>query len=110
MKTPEKIKKWYKSREWRHVREYIKLKYRGICNDCGERGQEVHHIVPLTLDNFDDSNIRIGEDNLVLLCRSCHMTKRSDNNFVRGDLMIDSNGNLVPRSYNPPLSKFKSQQ
>ena len=104
MKTPIKIKKWYKSREWRLVREYIVAKYRGLCNDCGRSGQEVHHKVPLTLENFNDDKIRIGEENLVLLCKSCHMMKRSDNSFIRDDLEFDEHGNIIPKQISPPPS------
>lgn len=103
MKTPEKIKKWYKSSEWIRVKEYIKIKQRGVCQECGKRGQEVHHIEPLTLDNFDNDEIRIGEKNLQLLCKSCHMAKRSNNDYIRDDLMFDKSGNIVPK-INPPHS------
>lgn len=107
MKTPEKIKKWYKRAEWIKVRNYIRVQRRGLCEDCGKRGEEVHHIIPLTLANFDDPMIRIHESNLQLVCRSCHMSKRSDNDFVRNDLEFDKDGNLIKKS-NPPHPKRKN--
>jgi 5-methylcytosine-specific restriction endonuclease McrA len=62
-----------------------------VCQNCGEDGQdgrlEVHHIVPFRL--FDQSNETGKRDahaleNLVLLCRPCHMEAE------HGDLEFES--------------------
>ena len=95
MKTPEKIIRFYNSSRWRKVQKYIKAKYRGLCQECGRAGWEVHHIIPLTLENVDDPFISLGEDNLVLLCTKCHNAKRSDERQVRRDVEFDEDGNVI---------------
>lgn len=97
METPDKIRKFYHTAEWKRVRRYKRNLARGICEECGKAGWEVHHKIPLTLKNFDDVQIRIGLENLQLLCTSCHNAKRSEEKQIRNDVMFDSEGNLVPR-------------
>ena len=105
MKTPEIIKKFYKSKEWFCIRNYIYKKYNYRCGECGKpknmyNNLEVHHIIPLTLENFNDINIRLGESNLIPLCTSCHDAKRSEG-LIRKDVMFDENGDLISRN-SPP--------
>lgn len=102
MPTPDKIKAFYRSREWRIVSNYIRNKYRYVCQLCGKAGSEVHHKTPLTLRNFDNDTIRIGEDNLILLCRSCHDSQRAgDDRYLRDDVYFDETGDLKPKPQNP---------
>jgi len=58
--------------DWNEVREEIVERDRE-CQKCGcEDGLlDVHHIIPLR--EFDDVGEANDHDNLVLLCRSCHM-------------------------------------
>jgi 5-methylcytosine-specific restriction endonuclease McrA len=97
MKTPLKILRFYNSSKWRRFQKYIRTKRYGICETCGNAGWEVHHIVPLTLNNVDDDEIAIGEDNVQLLCTSCHNAKREEESHVRQDVTFDANGNLVKK-------------
>ena len=65
-------RKFYNSSAWIKTAKAYKLSKFGICENCGEVGEEVHHIIPLTPNNINDPNITLNWDNLMLLCRSCH--------------------------------------
>lgn len=100
MPTPNRILKFYKSRAWINARNLKRTLAKGVCEQCGCRGQEVHHIVPLTLSNIDDPLISLGQQNLMLLCKSCHDAIRSTEKELRADVSFDAEGNLIytPRS------------
>lgn len=92
----DKIKKFYNSKQWRRVGKYvIKLK-KGICEECGRRGNEVHHIIPLTNQNVDNPKISLSVENLQLLCTSCHNAKRSKS-YLREDVVFSKDGELLER-------------
>lgn len=86
---------FYKSRQWKQCREYIFNKYHGLCSKCGKPGEEVHHIKWLTPSNIDDTDITLGEENLTLLCRECHVGIHRRVDVVNDGLMFDSNGELI---------------
>ena len=65
-------RKFYNSSAWIKTAKAYKLSKFGICEKCGEVGEEVHHIIPLNPNNINDPNITLNWDNLMLLCRSCH--------------------------------------
>lgn len=101
MRTPERILKFYKSKMWIRARDLKRRLAKGICEECGCTGQEVHHIIPLTLENIDNPLISIDQSNLQLLCKSCHDAKRSNaEKEVRSDISFDAEGNVIhtPRS------------
>ena len=54
------------------------MRERGICQVCGKRGTEVHHIIELNDENVDDPNIALNPDNLQLLCTACHNQMRAE--------------------------------
>lgn len=97
MKTPAKIIKFYNSTRWRRFQKYIRSKYHGLCQECGKAGWEVHHIIPLTYTNVDDDQIALGEDNVTLLCTSCHNAQRQEESYVRRDVTFDADGNLIKK-------------
>lgn len=71
---------FYNSGAWKQVRELAKKRDHYLCVDCAKHGritpvEEVHHIIPLTPDNIDDTNITLSLDNLVSLCRECHKAR-----------------------------------
>ena len=73
----EFAKKFYKSKEWKHVREQVMTRDGRLCQDCLKQGrivpaEEVHHIIELTQHNITDPAISLNFDNLVALCRECH--------------------------------------
>jgi len=95
METPANVRRFYQSKLWKSVRQRVRYKHRGICEECGNAGWEVHHIIPLTESNVDDPDISINEKNLQLLCTSCHDAKRSQEEVTREDVAFDADGNLV---------------
>lgn len=96
----EFARKFYKSSAWKKTREYIFIKYNGLCAECGNIGEEVHHIQFLTNDNINDHYIATGENNLILLCRECHHKRHNKRKSTREGLRFNESGELVPIS--PP--------
>lgn len=67
----------YKSMAWHDARAAVIKRAAGLCERCAARGfitpgREVHHIKPLTHDNWRDTSISLNQDNLILLCVKCH--------------------------------------
>ena len=91
----EFAKSFYKSKAWKKCREYIYNKYHGLCVECGKPGEEVHHIIWLSADNMNDTSITLGEDNLILLCRDCHMNKHRKKEVTKSGLVFNENGELI---------------
>ncbi len=56
----KKLERFYKSDEW-HLARAFKIALRnGLCESNGKPGNEVHHIVHLTINNVDDPNISLN--------------------------------------------------
>lgn len=92
---PELLK-FYSSSIWRKTREYIKIRDNGICKRCGCIGKEVHHIVPLTMSNYQ-SALAIDPNNLELLCERCHLAERGSD--VKSDQIIfGPNGEVIKKA------------
>ncbi|MBR2775784.1 MAG: HNH endonuclease [Prevotella sp.] len=71
---------FYKSKEWKALRDNIMKRDGWLCQDCLSKGkytpaEEVHHITEITPDNINDPSITLNPDNLVSLCRECHRTR-----------------------------------
>ena len=92
---------FYKSKAWKETREYIYIRDKGLCQDCLNKyniltpGKEVHHITPLEPDNMDNTEITLGADNLILLCKECHHKRHKNNKCIDDGLMFDELGNLI---------------
>lgn len=72
-KEERRIQQFYNSSAWRKKRLEIIERAKGMCEVCWQlglvrEGKEVHHIVKLR----DDWNLRLNNNNLILLCTSCH--------------------------------------
>lgn len=91
----EFARKFYKSKEWKNTRKYIFNKYHGLCVECGKPGEEVHHIEWLTPSNINNLDIALGEDNLILLCRNCHISKHRKKEVTQQGLAFDESGELI---------------
>lgn len=88
-------KKFYKSKAWKQIRELVFNEANGICEKCGEIGEEVHHIIWLTPININDYDIALGRDNLQLLCKNCHINIHRQKTSTKDGLMFDENGQLI---------------
>lgn len=98
----EFAKAFYRSKAWRKTREYIFNKYHGLCVECGNPGQEVHHKEFLTPKNINDSYVTLGEDNLILLCKECHHRRHNKKEFTKEGLVFNENGELIRLGIVPP--------
>ena len=79
---------FYFSPAWRNMRVYILKRDKYLCRDCLDKGlfvpaEEVHHIVPLTAKNINNTDITLSEDNLISLCRLWHRARHTYNNSRR---------------------------
>lgn len=91
----EFARKFYDSKAWKDVRALVFNEANGICEKCGEPGEEVHHLIWLTPYNINDYDIALGRDNLILLCKTCHINIHRPKEITRKDLMFDEEGNLI---------------
>ena len=102
-------KAFYNSKEWRVVREYILMRDKYLCTNCGNPAEEVHHIIHLTPQNITDINISLNAENLTCLCKNCHFDihrvdkingiKETHNSFdCDTEYEFDENGYLVKKS------------
>ena len=94
----EFAKEFYLSPAWRRAREYVFRRDAGLCVECGDPGEIVHHKTPLTPENIRDPSVSLGEDNLELLCRKCHGLKHVTDLPADSALIFDPEGNLIPRN------------
>ena len=85
-------KKFYKSKEWQGIRKSILMRDKYICQVCGKPAEEVHHIDMVTPSNIDMVATHKAE-NLISLCRDCHMDIHRDNR-ING--VINRNRENVP--------------
>jgi len=93
----EFAKEFYKSKAWREIRTYIYKRDMGLCVRCGEPGEIVHHKIYLTPKNINDPTITLAEDNLELLCRTCHGIEHEGELPTSKELAFDKDGNIVER-------------
>lgn len=102
--------KFYNSKEWKQFRQAYYDSHFGICEKCGNPGEEVHHTTFLNENNIDDPDITLNQDKVMLLCRECHRAEHDNAamfkrmNLIRGyhkgdGLTTFKDGQLV-RNYN----------
>ena len=96
MAKTEVLQRFYNSPKWIKARDYKMAKARYLCEVCGEVGEIVHHKIPLTETNIHNSRISISEDNLELVCRSCHKRIHDELDGKGRHLRFDKDGNLIP--------------
>ena len=80
------VESFYTSWIWRKCRKAFAESKGNLCERCLKRGiiepgskdrpLEVHHKIPLTVDNVKDPNIALAWSNLELLCKDCHDKER----------------------------------
>ena len=90
-------KSFYDSPAWRRVRKcFIANRITidgGLCQMCKiEQGYIVDHVIELTADNINDTDITFHWHNLQYLCLSCHNTKT----FKKNDrYRFDEDGEMI---------------
>lgn len=90
-------KRFYLSRDWRRVRDYVFKRDYGLCVRCGAPGEIVHHKTHLTPRNINDPHIALNPDNLETLCRECHAIEHEGTLATDRALTFDADGNLIKR-------------
>lgn len=109
------LKAFYNSKQWLLFREQYILKHveenKGIiCKTCNkhiiDRGDvQLHHSpTELTEDNYKDVTISLNEDNIELICRSCH--NKEHNRFCGGKHKRREKAVYI--IYGPPLAGKKT--
>lgn len=88
-------KKFYNTSAWKKTRNAFFDSKFGICELCGGKGEEVHHIIPITSSNINNSDITLNWNNLQLLCRSCHELIEEKAKATVDGLKFDTNGQLM---------------
>lgn len=81
---------FYNSQAWKMCRDSYRRSKRGLCEDCLAKGiitggAEVHHVIPLTVDNIGDPKITLSWSNLRLLCKDCHAKRHAAGKRYRID-------------------------
>lgn len=103
----EFAKKFYHSKEWKKIRSIVFERDKGLCQKClRERdeevpGDEVHHMIWLRPSNINNPDITLNTDNLILLCKDCHIgihkastQKKERAQMVNNGVYIDDIGNI----------------
>jgi len=92
----EFAKSFYNSKAWKECREAYKRSVYGLCERCGQPGDEVHHKIYLTPENINDPYITLSFENLELLCSSCHSIEHNEKySPLREGFRFDENGDLI---------------
>ncbi len=92
MKKPKELHRFYKSAAWKLAREIKIRKVNGKCERCNALGEEVHHIIKLTVQNVINPMVSVNQDNLELLCKKCHNAEHK--RFFK-EIEFDEEGNLI---------------
>lgn len=90
-------KSFYRSKQWKDVRQYVFNRDLGLCTKCGRPGEEVHHTVWLTPDNINNPEITLNDKLLITLCRDCHQRIHNKSSVVAEGLMFNEFGELVQK-------------
>jgi len=94
----EFAKKFYNSKPWKKCREAYKQSKFGLCERCGQPGDEVHHKIYLSPENINDPHVTLNWDNLELLCAACHSKEHNEKySPLREDVMFNKEGDLVEK-------------
>ena len=67
-----------------------------LCEICGGVGEIVHHKIPLTEANIHSPKISLADENLQLVCRSCHKRIHDEIDGKGQRITFDKGGNIEP--------------
>jgi 5-methylcytosine-specific restriction endonuclease McrA len=93
--------KFYTSKEWFEVRNFIRQRDKMKCCRCGKiiKGKSiVDHIKEITPQNLNDKDITLNPNNLQLLCLDCHNKKTRDDKTIQTKYNLE-NLNLKERIF-----------
>lgn len=96
MAKTETLQRFYNSLTWQKARDYKMASEGYLCEVCGGVGEIVHHKIPLTEANMHDANINLSNDNLQLVCRSCHKRIHDELDGKGRQYQFDKDGNIIP--------------
>ena len=91
---------FYKTKEWKNLRELYAKSVGGICEICWQHGlivpgEIVHHKIHLDEHNINDPDIALNMSNLQLVCRNCHANLHTDGKRYRvledGSVIVTEN-------------------
>jgi 5-methylcytosine-specific restriction enzyme A len=94
------LKQFYNSIAWQRARAaYIKYRQSidgGMCEAChDELGTEVHHVIPLTEDNYKNPQISLSFENFKLVSKVCHNKEHNPDKETAGRARYDEYGNVT---------------
>lgn len=97
-------KQFYKSKEWQRLRDYIRYERDlGTCQKCKKiiinKKWIVDHIEEINEENKNNPNITLNQNNLQLLCITCHNKKT----FMSNRQLLEK-----PPEDRDPFEKFKN--
>ena len=75
--------KFYSSKQWQQLREYVRARDKHLCQDCLKESRitlatQVHHIVSI----LKDWDKRFDEENLVSLCNEHHRLRHKSSAYI----------------------------
>lgn len=93
----EWAKAFYGSRRWKNLRQYVRSRDKGLCQECLKKGiikqgDAVHHIIKLNVRNYQNEDISLNPENLITLCADCHAAKHRK---VEKRYTIDELGRVI---------------
>lgn len=92
MGKSKELHRFYKSTQWKVAREIKIREANGKCQRCGALGEEVHHLIKLTVHNVVDPMISLNQENLEFLCKKCH---NQEHERFSNKVRFDEDGNLI---------------
>lgn len=77
------VEKFYSSKQWQELREYVKARDNYLCQDCLKEGRitlatQVHHEIPI----LRDWEKRYDEGNLISLCTDHHKIRHGAKGII----------------------------
>lgn len=81
---------FYKTKDWKKVRDLYREKAGGLCEICWQNGLVVpgvivHHKIHLDENNINNPDVTLNMNNLQLVCRDCHAeihSKHGDRRYL----------------------------
>ena len=92
---------FYVSPAWKKCARSYRRSVGGLCERCREAGlivpaEEVHHKIRLTPENINRPEVALNWENLIALCKECHMKEHRKEKRWK----VDEDGNVTPKD--PP--------